>query len=183
MTAGWGRAPEQPVSTRGGSRDMAMGMDTQARAAKSRTAQAGAAATARVAAPGTDPDEPVNEVSLRGRLPAVAEERELPSGDQIVTIRVVVPRRDGPSRPTSRGGDRRRVTVDTIDVVCWSARTRRAALRLKPDDQIAVQGALRRRFFRGPSGPQSRYEVEASALRRVQRRAPGAVGRGTPHAT
>ena len=65
------------------------------------------------------------------------------------------------------GEGARRATVDTIDVVCWTAATRRTALRLQADDQVELEGALRRRFFGGPGGRQSRYEVEASALRRV----------------
>jgi single-strand DNA-binding protein len=40
-------------------------------------------------------------------------------------------------------------------------------MRLRVDDLVEVEGALRRRFFGGPAGRQSRYEVEAAALRRV----------------
>ncbi len=127
--------------------------------------------------------EAVNEVTLRGRLAAAAEERELPSGDRIVTLRIVVPREGGPVRRKSADGARRRATVDTIDVVCWSALTRRAALRLRPDDQVAVEGALRRRFFGGSAGPQSRYEVEAVKVRRAAPRAGRGPGRSTPGRT
>lgn len=113
-----------------------------------------------------------NEVVLWGRLSAPAEQRELPSGDVIVTLRVVVERPTG--LPRSAGSARRRTTdgkarppgVDTIDVVCWSASTRRAALRLGAGEQIEVDGALRRRFFAGAAGRQSRYEVEAARVRR-----------------
>jgi single-strand DNA-binding protein len=108
-----------------------------------------------------------NEVAIRGRLAAEAEERELPSGDHIAVLRVVVPR-DAPAgrrRPAVDGP--RRATVDTIDVVCWTAATRRTAMRLRAGDLVELEGALRRRFFGGPGGRQSRYEVEASALRRV----------------
>jgi single-strand DNA-binding protein len=108
-----------------------------------------------------------NEVVLAGRVAAAAEERELPSGDRIATLRLVVPRADPPRRRKDAGEGARRATVDTIDVVCWTAATRRTALRLQADDQVELEGALRRRFFGGPGGRQSRYEVEASALRRV----------------
>lgn len=118
-----------------------------------------------------------NEVTLVGRLAAAAEERELPSGDRIVTLRVVVPR--GPvdrHRPrTASGQTPRTAAVDTIDVVCWSAVIQRCALRLPAGDEIEVVGALRRRFFGGPGGRQSRYEVEAAVLRRWR----GAAGRAT----
>lgn len=113
--------------------------------------------------------EPRNEVALRGRLAALAEERELPSGDRIVTLRIVVSRPAGPVRPKPANGPTRRATVDTIDVTCWTSATRRAALRLTAGDQIEVEGALRRRFFGGGAGPQSRYEVEAAAVRRARR--------------
>jgi single-strand DNA-binding protein len=109
-----------------------------------------------------------NEVVLWGRLAAEAQERELPSGDVIVTLRVVVPRRAGPSRArATTAGAPRRSTVDTIDVVCWTAATRRSALRLGAGEVIEVGGALRRRFFGGGAGRQSRYEVEAGVVRRL----------------
>ncbi|MHA3835940.1 single-stranded DNA-binding protein [Terrabacter sp. AAH1] len=131
----------------------------------SRTATAtvggAAAAAASAAAVGR------NEVVLAGRVAAAAEERELPSGDRIATLRLVVPRADPPRRRKDAGEGARRATVDTIDVVCWTAATRRTALRLQADDQVELEGALRRRFFGGPGGRLSRYEVEASALRRV----------------
>ncbi|GAB2762333.1 hypothetical protein GCM10027039_23890 [Terrabacter koreensis] len=131
----------------------------------SRTATAtvggAAAAAASAAAVGR------NEVALAGRVAAAAEERELPSGDRIATLRLVVPRADPPRRRKDAGEGARRATVDTIDVVCWTAATRRTALRLQADDQVELEGALRRRFFGGPGGCLSRYEVEASALRRV----------------
>ena len=111
---------------------------------------------------------PRNEVILWGRLPAPPEERGLPSGDPIVMLRVVIPRRPATSR--SAAEQKPRQQVDTIDVVCWSARTRRTALRLTDGEWIEVEGALRRRFFAGAGGRQSRYEVEASVLRRLVRR-------------
>lgn len=115
-----------------------------------------------------------NEVALRGRVAAAAEERELPSGDRIAVLRVVVPR--PPARGRRRAGEpARRATVDTIDVVCWTAATRRAALRLQGDDVVEVAGALRRRFFGAAGGRQSRYEVEAEVVRRVS----GGGARGT----
>ncbi len=114
-----------------------------------------------------------NEVALRGRLAAPAEERELPSGDHIAILRLVVPREPRSGRRRAVVDGVRRATVDTIDVVCWTAGTRRTAMRLSADDLVEVEGALRRRFFGGPAGRQSRYEVEASALRRVSGRGLG----------
>jgi single-strand DNA-binding protein len=117
--------------------------------------------------PETPPQPGRNEVLLSGRLGAQAEERELPSGDRIATLRVVVPREQSTGRRRTVAEAPRRATVDTIDVVCWTAATRRSALRLREGDVVEVEGALRRRFFGGPAGRQSRYEVEAVMLRRV----------------
>jgi single-strand DNA-binding protein len=103
----------------------------------------------------------VNEVTLGGRISGSPVERELPSGDTVVQLRLVVPR-SGPRRRVGQGG----ATVDTIDVACWTKALQRKAVRLKQGDFVTVRGALRRRFWRSPAGPASRYEVEATALDR-----------------
>ena len=113
-----------------------------------------------------DRTAPRNEVVLVGRVPADPEERELPSGDRLVTWRLVVTR--SPSRRPPATG--RAPTVDTVDCVAWTASTRRAALGLRPDDVVEVHGALRRRFWRAGAAAASRCEVEASTVRRVSRR-------------
>jgi single-strand DNA-binding protein len=104
----------------------------------------------------------VNSVRLVGRVTAAGEPRELPSGDTVVTLRVVVPR-VGQRRESSRAG------VDAIDVACWNAAARRTAVRCAVDDHVEVEGALRRRFFRAGGAVASRYEVEAT---RISRRRP-----------
>ncbi|CAN7444591.1 single-stranded DNA-binding protein [Knoellia sp. LjRoot47] len=98
-------------------------------------------------------DEAVNSVELSGRVSGEPETREMPSGDPLVTLRLVV------ARPA--GGP-----VDTIDLACWSRSTQRAAARLSDGDRVRVTGALRRRFFRTPGGAASRYEVEVAKLAR-----------------
>ena len=103
----------------------------------------------------------VNEVIVGGRISGAPEERELPSGDTVVQLRLVVPRSG--SRLRVGGGG---ATVDTIDVACWTKALQRKAVRLKPGDLVTVRGALRRRFWRSPGGSVSRYEVEATALDR-----------------
>lgn len=120
---------------------------------------------------------PTNEVQLVGRVSGDPAERELPSGDRVVQLRVVVPRAARRPRPSkdagadsgqgARTGQRQRTQVDTIDVACWTARARAAALRLSDGSGVQVGGALRRRFFQAGSGRASRYEVEASSVRRV----------------
>ncbi|MFL6137577.1 MAG: single-stranded DNA-binding protein [Frankiaceae bacterium] len=103
--------------------------------------------------------EHCNEVVLRGRLAAPAESRQLPSGDLIASFRLVV---DRPARRRKRPGDRA-PTVDTLDCVAWRAALRRAALAWRAGDTVEVTGALRRRFWRSPTGPVSRCEVEVDA--------------------
>jgi single-strand DNA-binding protein len=103
-----------------------------------------------------------NEVIVSGRLSAAALPKQLPSGDQIVTWRLVVDR-------VVTNGTRK---VDLVDCTTFGARVRRQALAWNEGDLIEVVGALRRRFWRGAGGLQSRCEVEvASASRR-----PGAAG-------
>jgi single-strand DNA-binding protein len=104
----------------------------------------------------------INEVIVGGRISGTPEERELPSGDTVVQLRLVVPR-SGPRVKAGGGG----ATVDTIDVACWTKALQRTAVRLKSGDLVTVRGALRRRFWRSPAGPASRYEVEATALDRT----------------
>jgi single-strand DNA-binding protein len=101
----------------------------------------------------------VNTVTLVGRVSAAPDLRDLPSGDRLVTLRVVI------DRPPERGSTKR--VVDVIDVACWSRRTQRTATSLGPDDVVRVEGALRRRFFATGAGRASRYEVEAARLSRV----------------
>ena len=114
---------------------------------------------------GRDPEAPettsCNEVILVGRVSAVPERRELPSGDQLVTLRLVV------TRPPRKGAAK--TAVDVIDVACWSKRTQRTAAGLAADASVRVEGALRRRFFAAGAGRASRYEVEASRLVRLSR--------------
>jgi single-strand DNA-binding protein len=101
------------------------------------------------------PTESVNSVELSGRVSGEPEARVLPSGDDLVTLRLVV------ARPA--GGP-----VDTIDLACWSRASRRSASRLGDGDHVHVTGALRRRFFRTPAGAASRYEVEVTKLARLR---------------
>ncbi|WP_377642498.1 single-stranded DNA-binding protein [Oryzobacter terrae] len=110
----------------------------------------------------------VNSVHLVGRVAAVGEVRELPSGDAVQVLRVVVPREPPRRRARPASESRAAASVDTIDVACWSAASRRTAGRLAPDDHVEVKGALRRRFFRAGGGVASRYEVEAHTLRAVR---------------
>ena len=114
----------------------------------------------------TSTDVPLlNSVTLRGRLSGEPQERELPSGDRIVTFRIVVPR-----GPAARR--RSKQTSDVIECVAWTSRLRAKAGRLSGEDTIEVTGALRRRFSRSAGSLASYVSIEltgCSVLRRSRR--------------
>jgi single-strand DNA-binding protein len=109
-----------------------------------------------------------NEVVLVCRLAAVPEERELPSGDRLVSWRLVVDR--PPARRKLPEGSRP-PTIDTVDCVVWTTGLQKAAATWVAGDVLSVEGALRRRFWRGTAGAASRYEVEVSKAKRLARAA------------
>jgi single-strand DNA-binding protein len=99
-------------------------------------------------------DYSLNDLLLRGRVSAAAIEKELPSGDKVVEFRLIVSRE-------------RRDGVDTLDIGAWSAKSRRIALTLKPDEWVEVSGAIHRRFWTGAGGLASRWQVEAVEISRI----------------
>jgi len=100
-----------------------------------------------------------NEVRLVGRVSGTPVERELPSGDRMWTFRVVVP----------RSSPRGRQTVDALECVAWTPRTRRSVASWQDGDVVELSGALRRRFYRAGAATVSRVEVEASRGRIIRR--------------
>ena len=102
--------------------------------------------------------DPRNELFLQGRVSSEPVERKLPSGDIVVEFRVVV------DRGVKRGKKRE---VDALDVAVWGAKVRKSAIKLVIDDWVAIDGSIRRRFWRSPTGVASRWQVEASQLRRL----------------
>ena len=97
-----------------------------------------------------------NHVELIGRVSAAPEARVLPSGDQIVSFRLIVPRDAAARRRT-------RQTVDTIECTAWTSALRRKVARLAPGATIQISGQLRRRFSRGAGGVMSRVTVDLDA--------------------
>ena len=127
--------------------------------------------------PSTDRDSDsvsahANEVLLIGRLAADPVRRELPSGDPLVSFRLVV-ERPTPVRRASRatkapGTPGRRIpTVDTLDCAAWRKDVQRSLTRAAPGDVLEVHGSLRRRFWRTGTGAASRSEVEVVRVRRL----------------
>jgi single-strand DNA-binding protein len=99
-------------------------------------------------------DYSLNDLLLRGRVSAQAIEKELPSGDKVVEFRLIVSR-------IERGG------VDTLDIAAWSSKMRRSALTLKEGEWIEISGSIHRRFWSGPTGVASRWQVEAAEIARI----------------
>ena len=99
-------------------------------------------------------DFSLNELMLRGRVSAAAIEKELPSGDKVVEFRLIVTRA-------------KQTGVDTLDIAAWSAKSRRTALSLTPDEWIQVSGSVHRRFWTSPTGLASRWQVEALEISRI----------------
>lgn len=111
-----------------------------------------------------DDQESPNQVRLVGRLAAAPRLRELPSGDTVWNLRVVVER-----PPLPPGRDRPRQRVDSLECAVWAGRLKKQVERWEAGDVVDVSGALRRRFFRAGGATVSRVEVELTGGRRVQR--------------
>lgn len=99
-------------------------------------------------------DYSLNDCLLRGRVSAPATDRELPSGEHVVEFRLIITR-------TEREG------VDTLDIAAWSSRVRRTALSLKAGEWVEISGSIRRRFWQGPTGLASRWQIEAESIARL----------------
>jgi single-stranded DNA-binding protein len=95
-----------------------------------------------------------NEVMLVGRLSMEPVGRELPSGSLLTQWRLAV------RRPDDHPGRQR---SDAIECATFDDEVRDMVTGWLVDDVIEVQGALRRRWWRGGS----RYEVEVRTARRV----------------
>ena len=102
-----------------------------------------------------------NHVTLAGRVSASPEAHILPSGDEVISFRLIVQR-----SPAARR--RSKQPVDTIDCAAWTTAMRRAVRRLEPGTHVVVTGELRRRFSRGSAGPISRVTVELDSCQRAE---------------
>jgi single-strand DNA-binding protein len=109
-----------------------------------------------------------NDVVLRGRLSAPAEARTLPSGDTLVSFRLVVRR----PQPRVRGR-----TVDVLTCITYDRSLQRRVAAWQPGDLVEIEGALQRRFWRTGSGTASVCEVNCRRGRKVPRPSAGAAGR------
>ena len=110
-----------------------------------------------------DEDLPGNRVRLRGKVSTPPEERELPSGTTIITLRLSVPRETTPMTEGSRQ------SADWVDCSAWGRKVRRTASGWRAGDLVELEGALRRRFYRGGAGTATRLEVEVLSGRLLSR--------------
>ena len=110
--------------------------------------------------PSSAPTAHQNVVHLTGRISADPETRALPSGDELVSFRLVV-RRDAAALRRSKQ------LVDTIECTVWRAALRRSVTRLAAGAEVEVHGQLRRRFTSGGGGTASWVSVEVDSCRRV----------------
>jgi single-strand DNA-binding protein len=109
-----------------------------------------------------------NDVVLCGRLSAPAEVRTLPSGDTLVSFRLVVRR----PKPRVRGR-----TVDVLTCITYDRALQRRVAAWQPGDVVEVEGALQRRFWRTGSGTASVCEVNCRRGRKVPRSSAGSAVR------
>lgn len=109
--------------------------------------------------------EHVNDIRLVGRLSGEPEWRSLPGGTVAVVWRVVVEHRNARSPQDA---------IDTIRCVTYDPAVQEDIHAWRHGDLVEVRGALRHRFWRGPTGPRGLYEVEAvTAVRRGGAEPPG----------
>ncbi len=97
----------------------------------------------------------VNVVVLAGRLSDTPEVRSMPSGDQVVRFRVLVPEAGRRTLP--------------LPVSAWDASARKSSSRLVKGDPVLIRGHLIRRFYRDGDGGRSVTEVVASEVRKLER--------------
>ncbi len=104
-----------------------------------------------------------NDVVLRGRLSAPSEVRTLPSGDTLVSFRLVV------RRPEPRVGGQ---STDTLPCITYDRALQRRVTAWQAGDVVEVEGALQRRFWRtAGGGTASVTEVNCRRGRKVPRSA------------
>lgn len=111
-------------------------------------------------------DEDRNQVRITGRLSADADIKDLPSGDVLVLLKVVVGRLEGnrvDSLPVVVGpgpdAGRRRNAIQP------TRRTVTRATKLTEGDRVAVEGWLKRHFWDAGGVRRSRLQVVATELR------------------
>lgn len=109
-----------------------------------------------------------NDVVLQGRVSAPAELRTLPSGDTLVSFRLVV------RRPEPRVSGQ---SVDVLSCITYDRGLQRRVAGWQPGDIVEVEGAFQRRFWRTGSGTASVCEVNCRRGRKLPRSRAGSTAR------
>lgn len=104
-----------------------------------------------------------NEVLLVGRVAADPRPIQLPSGDELLTFRLIV------NRPPRNRRSRPGPPQDTLSCSVWSAALQRTMSRWRSGDIVEVTGALRRRFLKTGALPTSVHDIEVMDAKRLQR--------------
>ena len=102
----------------------------------------------------------LNTVHVVGRLGQQSQTKEMPSGDEITTFTVVVPR----SGKLREGSPR----VDSLACQTMRAGIRNKVHAWEPGCWVALEGTLRRRFWQGGSGLASATEIEVRSMVRMR---------------
>ena len=102
----------------------------------------------------------INEVHPIGKLGQQVFTKQMPSGDEITTFTVIVPRTSKP-----------RVSNQKVDSL--ACQTLKPAIRTKVETWpvgtwVEIQGELRRRFWQSGKGLGSATEIEVRSLIRVR---------------
>jgi single-strand DNA-binding protein len=107
-----------------------------------------------------------NEVHLAGRVTREAVVNQLPSGDAVANLWIVV------ERPPLALVRPRRQRVDTVELVAWKTSLHDVVSEWREGDFVTVSGALRHRFWQSEGGLRSKYEVELDEAVLVHRPEP-----------
>jgi single-strand DNA-binding protein len=102
----------------------------------------------------------LNTVHVVGRLGQQSQTKEMPSGDEITTFTVVVPR----SGKLREGSPR----VDSLACQTMRAGIRNKVHAWEPGCWVELEGTLRRRFWQGGSGLASATEIEVRSMVRMR---------------
>lgn len=97
----------------------------------------------------------MNSTNLIGRLAGEVELRSTPTGKQVASFRLAVPRQ------RRAGADRGAVF---LTVQAWEARAELAARALAKGDRVGVSGRLEQEEWEGPAGRRERVLVVAEEL-------------------
>ena len=124
-----------------------------------------------------------NQVLIVGELVAPPQSRLLPTGEEVLSFRLMVRAQPPPAR-SAKAVAVTRERGDSIDVAATRSECRQRIIRSGVGDVVEIEGCLRHRYWRGAGGLAGRYEVEALRIRSVAKlRRPSEVSGPAPAGT